>query len=72
MQQKEAEIGEMQQKEAAARALPAVLARRAGAPQPQPQHVHEQNDTLLLAHAYWDWRAIVKDMVSLTLALTQP
>ena len=39
------EIGEMQQKEAAARALPAVLARRAGgvsqgSPQGAPQHVH--------------------------------
>ena len=66
------EIGEMQQKEAAARALPAVLARRAGgvsqgSPQGAPQHVHvhEQNDTLLLAHAYWDWRAIVKDLLQL-------
>ena len=35
------EIGEMQQKEAAARALPAVLARRAGGvSQGAPQHVH--------------------------------
>ena len=44
------ELRQMRQKEAAARALPAVL----------PQHAHAANDTLLLAHAYWDWRAIVK------------
>ena len=25
--------------------------------------MHGENDTLLLAHAYWDWRAIVKDML---------
>ena len=44
------ELGALQQKEVAARALPAVLVRRAGAP--QLQHMHGDNDTLLLAHAW--------------------